>query len=144
MIVLDFNQREIVLDLRIAKDITFKTAKWEYQLAEMSDTFDAAQFATFLQARESEHWEFLGSTALRPNGGVSQWLFRRPANTQAQLSRVQTLGNMQLGGVSTRNPLRNATESRRCEVDRSGNREVTVEIEGIASEDASDVPGIAR
>ena len=69
--------------------LAFKTAKWEYGFAEMNDTFDAVQFSTFLQARESEHWEFLGSTTLGSNGGVFQWLFRRPANTQTNLSRVQ-------------------------------------------------------
>ncbi len=93
VVVLDYDQQENDILARLANDISFKTAKWEYQLAEMSDTFDAAQFATFLQARESEHWEFLGSTSLGPNGGVSQWLFRRPANTQANLSRVQILGD---------------------------------------------------
>ncbi len=92
-VVLDFNQREILLEARIAKDITFKTAKWEYELAEMNATFDAAQFAAFLQARESQHWEFLGSTTLGSSGGVFQWLFRRPAITQANLSRVQILGD---------------------------------------------------
>ena len=99
-VVLDFDQREILLVARIVKDITFKTAKWEYELAEMNTTFDAAQFATFLQARENEHWEFLGSTTLGSNGGVFQWLFRRPANTQAQLSRVQILDNMHQRNLS--------------------------------------------
>ncbi len=73
------------------KPFTFKTAKWEYELAEMNATFDAAQFATFLQARESQHWEFLGSTTLGSSGGVFQWLFRRPTDTQANLSRVRIL-----------------------------------------------------
>ena len=70
-------------------NLTFKTAKWEYELAEINATFDAVQFATFLQARESQQWEFLGSTTLGTNGGVFHWLFRRPVNTQAGLSRVQ-------------------------------------------------------
>ncbi len=90
-LVKDFLQREIVLEAKYAKDITFKTANWEYELAEMNATFDAAQFATFLQARESQQWEFLGSTTLGTSGGVFQWLFRRPVNTQANLSRVQIL-----------------------------------------------------
>ena len=78
------------------KPFTFKTAKWEYELAEMNATFDAAQFATFLQARESQHWEFLGSTTLGSSGGVFQWLFRRPTDTQANLSRVQLMDDMQV------------------------------------------------
>ncbi len=100
--------QEITLTAKLANPITFKTAKWEYELAEMNATFDAVAFATFLQARESQHWEFLGSTTLGPNGGVFQWLFRRPVNTtQAELSRVQLLdlhqrnlsvnGHLQLG-----------------------------------------------
>ena len=91
-VVLEFQQREVRLEARDTKDITFKTAKWEYELAEMNATFDAGQFATFLQARESQQWEFLGSTTLGANGGVFQWLFRRPVNTtQEGLSRVQLL-----------------------------------------------------
>lgn len=87
-LVKDFLQREIVLVANLSKPITFKTAKWEYELAEMNATFDAAQFATFLQARESQHWEFLGSTTLGTHGGAFQWLFRRPViTTQAELTR---------------------------------------------------------
>ena len=89
--MIEFLLEETTLVAKLSNPITFKTAKWEYQLAEMNATFDAVAFATFLQARESEHWEFLGSTNLGPNGGVSEWLFRRPVNTQAGLSRVQLL-----------------------------------------------------
>ena len=56
----------------------FSSAKWEYDLVEMTATFDAVKFAALLQERENNHWEFLGSTVLGPNGGHFQWLFRRP------------------------------------------------------------------
>ena len=62
-------------DLRIPD---FRTTWWEYDLVDMSTTFDKAKFVTELQVRESDGWEFLGSTTLGKSGGVSQWLFRRP------------------------------------------------------------------
>ncbi len=56
----------------------FQTAKWEYEFADMAETFDAANLALFVQEREKAGWEFLGSSALAKNGGVPMWLFRRP------------------------------------------------------------------
>ncbi len=65
-----------------------KTAKWEYDLVDILETFDKAKFASFLQERENQGWEFLGSTTLGKSGGVFQWLFRRAVKgTRETLTR---------------------------------------------------------
>ena len=56
----------------------FKTARWEYDLADVREGEDKAAFARFQQKREDAGWEFLGSTTGGPSGGRHHWLFRRP------------------------------------------------------------------
>jgi hypothetical protein len=67
-----------VTQVRKQSSTAMQTAKWDYEFADMAETFDAANLGLLLQEREKAGWEFLGSSALAKNGGVPMWLFRKP------------------------------------------------------------------
>jgi RNA polymerase sigma factor (sigma-70 family) len=68
---------------------TGKTAKWEYDLVEVSD-MGTTKFIEFLEDRETRGWEFNGQTTLRRDGKASAvWVFRRPPQAVAASSQMQ-------------------------------------------------------
>lgn len=61
---------------------TFATKKWQYDLVEVSD-MNVTKFNNFLQEREDNGWEFLGSTKLSQSNVPNVWVFRKPVDHTA-------------------------------------------------------------
>lgn len=74
----DVNGVRLFFDAKLAGP-TFATKKWQYDLVEVSD-MNVTKFNKFLQEREDNGWEFLGSTKLSQSDVPNVWVFRKPAD----------------------------------------------------------------
>jgi RNA polymerase sigma factor (sigma-70 family) len=67
---------------------TFTTAKWAYDLVEVSD-MNQKMFQEFLQDRENRGWEYNGTTVLKREHPLV-WVFRRPLKAAGGSSASST------------------------------------------------------
>jgi RNA polymerase sigma factor (sigma-70 family) len=99
------SQAQLVAERERGKEgPTAKTAKWDYDFVEVSDT-SLAKFIEFLQDRESHGWEFNGMTKGRLDGKPAEvWVFRRPTKGAATSSAVEAYNRMLGSGTAKAAP----------------------------------------